>query len=99
MSQPRLLPLRSGSCQIYNSEIWESGMTGILKTILLGLALAGVPAGYVFYSAILSPNDWVFGGSSPSDWRDSGLHGAHGAPGPVMGAGLPVLLVAGGVWL
>jgi hypothetical protein len=73
----------------------------VLKLFLL-LAAVGIPAtvGTVLYSGLISPENWVFlGGSpfSPSDYRDGGLHGA---PGPMMGAGLPVLAVGYGVyWL
>jgi uncharacterized protein (TIGR04145 family) len=73
-------------------------MSSLLKVILLSLTLVGVPAGYVFYSAVVSPNDWVYEGHG--NWADAGTHGSYrGAPGPLMGAGLPLLVAAGGVWL
>jgi len=73
-------------------------MSSLLKAILLSLTLIGVPAGYVFYSAVVSPNDWVYQGAG--NWTDGGVHGGYrGAPGPLMGAGLPLIVVAGGVWL
>jgi LPXTG-motif cell wall-anchored protein len=71
-------------------------MSGLLKAILFTLALSGVPTGYVFYSAAISPDSWIYEGQGR--WADGGP-GVHGAPGPIMGAGLPVLLVAGGMWL
>jgi hypothetical protein len=67
-----------------------------LKTVLLLLALTGVATtGYVYYNGGLSPNDWVFQGGTPSNWKDGGIHGA---PGPLVGAGLPIALVAYGVY-
>jgi hypothetical protein len=60
-------------------------MSWLLKATLIGIALLGAPIGYVFYQA--------HEGSSASNWRDGGYHGA---PGPLVGAGLPVLLIAGG---
>jgi len=71
-------------------------MSTVLKAVLLSLALAGVPTGYVFYSAFLSPDNWVYQGQGR--WADGGPHYS-GAPGPIMGAGLPLLIAAGGVWL
>jgi hypothetical protein len=67
-----------------------------LKTVLLLLALTGVATtGYVYYNGGLSPHDWVFQGGTPSNWKDGGIHGA---PGPLVGAGLPIALVAYGVY-
>ena len=72
-------------------------MSLLLKSALVATALLGVPVGYVFYVAVLSPDNWVYQGGSPSNWRDGGYHGA---PGPVLGAGLPFLAVGYGVyWL
>ena len=72
-------------------------MSALLKTILIALALAGAPIGYVAYISFLSPDNWVYRGGSPSNWSDAGYHGA---PGPVVGASLPVLAVGAGVyWL
>ena len=72
-------------------------MSLLLKAALVATALLGVPAGYVFYVTVLSPDNWVYQGGSPSNWRDGGYHGA---PGPVLGAGLPFLAVGYGVyWL
>ena len=62
-----------------------------LKSVLGGLAVLGIAtAGYV-----------VHGDGSPTNWTDSGVHGApggsiRGAPGPVAGAGLPLALIAVG---
>jgi hypothetical protein len=61
-----------------------------LKGLLGGLAVLGIATtGYVSY-----------GGGSPTNWTDGGVHGApggvYGAPGPVAGAGLPLALIAVG---
>jgi hypothetical protein len=72
-------------------------MSPILKFVLVALALTGAPAGYVFYSAVLSPDNWVYEGGKASNWKDTGYHAA---PGPIAGAGLPGLAVGFGVyWL
>ncbi|WP_143198905.1 hypothetical protein [Bradyrhizobium sp. NAS80.1] len=73
-------------------------MFSILRTVLFLLAASGaVTTGYVFYNAALSPDNWVYQGGSPTNWSDGGVHGA---PGPIVGAGLPVIAVAYGVyWL
>ena len=69
-------------------------MSFALKIALAALAFV-VPAGYVFYSGALSSDNWVYQGSG--NWTSGGYHGA---PGPVLGAGLPVLAVGYGVyWL
>jgi hypothetical protein len=57
----------------------------------------GAPVGYVFYQAQLSPDNWVYQGGSVTNWKDGGVHGA---PGPIAGAGLPILAVGyGAYWL
>jgi hypothetical protein len=67
-----------------------------LKTVLVILALTGVAtAGFVYYNGGLSPNNWVFNGGSPSNWSNGGVHGA---PGPLAGAGIPVMAIAYGVY-
>jgi MYXO-CTERM domain-containing protein len=72
-------------------------MSAVLKSVLVALAVAGAPIGYVAYVSFLSPDDWVYGGGSPSNWTDAGYHAA---PGPTAGAGLPVLAVGAGIyWL
>jgi hypothetical protein len=76
-------------------------MSALLKGILIATALLGAPAGYVFYNAVISPDNWVYQGGSPANWKDAGYHGA---PGPIagagLGAGLPFLAVGYGVyWL
>jgi hypothetical protein len=73
-------------------------MSWLLKTVLSALVFFGVATtGYVFYLASLSPNDWIYQGGNSTNWRDGGVHGA---PGPIAGAGLPVLAVGFGVyWL
>jgi hypothetical protein len=69
----------------------------LLKSVLILTVLAGATAGYVFYESAFSPNDWIYLGGAATNWSDGGVHGA---PGPVVGAGLPVLVVGFGVyWL
>ncbi len=72
-------------------------LTAILKTVLFFLALVGVATtGYVYYNGGLSPDIWIFQGGFPGNWKNGGIHGA---PGPLVGGvGLPVLLVAYGVY-
>jgi hypothetical protein len=64
-------------------------MFSVLKILLVLFAVSGVgTAGHVFYNA----------SSSPSTNGTSG--GVHGAPGPIVGAGLPLIAVGYGVyWL
>ena len=72
-------------------------MSAVLKAALIVVALTGVPVGYVFYNFLLSSHDWVYQGSSPTNWSDGGVHGA---PGPIAGAGLPVIAIGyGAYWL
>jgi hypothetical protein len=71
-------------------------MSIALKIVLVAIALIGVPAGYVFYQAALSPDNWIYEGASPGNWKDGG---AHGAPGPIAGAGIPVIAIGYGVFL
>ena len=71
-------------------------MSLALKFVLVALGLV-VPAGFVFYQVALSPNNWVYQGGNASNWKDGGYNGA---PGPIVGAGLPVLAIGYGVyWL
>ena len=73
-----------------------------LIVALFVTALFGAPVGYVFYQAKLSPDNWTYNGGSPLNWKDSGPHGGstHGVPGPLVGAGLPVIAVGyGAYWL
>lgn len=71
-------------------------MFGTLKVFLFVLAATGIAtAGYVFYSASLSPFEWVYHGGPPTNWQG----GVHGAPGPIVGAGLPVAIAYGVYWL
>jgi hypothetical protein len=52
---------------------------------------------HVIYQVALSPNNWVYQGGNASNWKDGGYHAA---PGPIAGAGLPVLAIGYGVyWL
>jgi hypothetical protein len=68
----------------------------LLKVILFVLALSGAATtGFVFYNGALSPDNWIFEGGSPINWKDGGLHGA---PGPIAGAGLPAVAIAYGVY-
>jgi hypothetical protein len=74
----------------------------MLKTILILLSLTGVATtSYVYYNATYSPDNWIFQGGSADNWTDGGIHnastggGIHGAPGPLVGGGLPVLVVYG----
>jgi len=70
-------------------------MSTVLKSVLVAIALLGAPVGYVFYQAQLSPENWVYQGGSASNWKDAGKHGA---PGPIAGAGLPLILVGAGIY-
>ena len=70
----------------------------LLKIVLAALVLSGTAtAGYVFYDGALSRDNWVYEGGRATNWQNGGVHGA---PGPIAGAGLPVLAVGYGVyWL
>jgi hypothetical protein len=71
-------------------------MSLILKAVLVSLVLTGVATtGYVFYEAALSPDNWIYQGGNPTNWKDGGVHSV---PGPVAGAGLPVLAVGYGIY-
>jgi hypothetical protein len=71
-------------------------MSLALKVALIAIGLVA-PVGFIFYQAALSPNNWIFQGGRASNWKDGGYHGA---PGPIAGAGLPVLAIGYGVyWL
>jgi len=66
------------------------------------LALVGVPVavGTVLYNSNVSPDNWVYKGGSPFSTSDYKNGGVHGAPGPIAGAGLPVLAIGyGAYWL
>jgi len=67
---------------------------------LVVTALFGAPVGYVFYQAKLSPDNWVYQGGNALNWKDSGPHGGtvHGVPGPIVGAGLPIIAVGYGAY-
>jgi hypothetical protein len=67
-------------------------MNPFLALVLAFVAL-GVPVGYVAYEAGLSPDNWIYKGNG--QWTDGGYHGA---PGPIAGAGLPVLAIGFGVY-
>jgi hypothetical protein len=67
-----------------------------LKLVLFVLALSGAATtGYVYYNGGLSPDNWIFQGGSAHNWTNGGVHGA---PGPMIGAGLPMLVVAYGAY-
>jgi len=62
---------------------------------LAALVFAGVTVGAVVYNAAISPDNFMYQGGGK--WADLGHHAA---PGPVIGAGLPVLLMmGGGYWI
>jgi hypothetical protein len=70
-------------------------MSLALKLVLAFLAAIPVAAGFVYYNSNLSSDNWTYQGQG--HWKDSGYHGA---PGPIVGAGLPVaLIVGGGYWV
>jgi hypothetical protein len=72
-----------------------------LKLVVL-LVLVGVPvtAGTVLYSGIVSPDNWIYQGGSLGNTNNYKDGGVHGAPGPIAGAGLPVLAIGyGAYWL
>jgi hypothetical protein len=72
-------------------------MTIKLLLALVLTASLGAPVGYVFYRAGLSPDNWVYQGGNPTNWKDGGVHGV---PGPLAGVGLPFLAVGYGTyWL
>ena len=73
-------------------------MSWLLKAVLVGLVLFGAATtGYVYYNGALSPDNWVYEGGKATNWQNGGVHGA---PGPIAGAGLPVLAIGYGVyWL
>ena len=73
-----------------------------LAQLIVLLAVVGVPvtAGTVLYSGIVSPDNWVYQGGSVLNTQHYKDGGVHGAPGPIAGAGLPVLAVGyGAYWL
>ena len=72
-------------------------MTVKLLLALVVTAALGAPVGYVFYQGSLSPDNWIYQGGSSSNWKDGGLHGV---PGPIAGAGLPIIGIGyGAYWL
>jgi hypothetical protein len=72
-------------------------MSPLLKILLAIIGLVGVPAGYVVYDAVRSPDNWAHEGRKPSNRTDAGYHAA---PAPIAGAGLPALgIVAGLFWV
>jgi hypothetical protein len=72
-------------------------MSPYLAAVLAIIALVCPPVGYVFYESVLSQDNWIYRGNG--QWQDGGMQGGtHGAPGPVAGAGLPGLLIVGGIY-
>jgi hypothetical protein len=73
-------------------------MSLLLKIILAALVVSGTAtAGYIYYNSALSPDNWVYQGGGPTNWKDGGVHGV---PGPLVGAGLPVIAIGyGAYWL
>lgn len=72
-------------------------MTVNLLLALVVTAALGAPVGYVFYQGSRSPDNWIYQGGSSSNWKDGGLHGV---PGPIAGAGLPIIGIGyGAYWL
>jgi hypothetical protein len=70
-------------------------MTYMIKLWLTFLlALGGVTVGTLAYDSAISPDFWMYVGNG--QWADVG---PHPAPGPVIGAGLPALLLIGGGWV
>ncbi len=67
----------------------KQSMFSILKILLVLFAASGVAtAGHVLYNASSSPS---------TNWKGGGVHGA---PGPIVGAGLPLIAAGYGVyWL
>jgi hypothetical protein len=80
----------------------------IHKLLLFLIGATSIPVGYVFYSSAFSSHDWVYQGHG--QWADAGVHatqgggtqggdgGRYGAPGPLAGAGLPLVVLAGGAY-
>jgi hypothetical protein len=70
-----------------------------LRLIML-LSLVGVPvtAGTVLYSGIVSPDNWVYQGGSVGNTNNYKDGGIHGAPGPIAGAGLPLVAIGYGAY-
>ncbi len=61
--------------------------------LALLVAIGGVSVGTIAFNAAISPDNWMYQGGGA--WTDIG---PHAAPGPVIGAGLPVLLLIAGGW-
>jgi hypothetical protein len=64
----------------------------VLKSLLILVALTGVPAGYVFFRRLFHLLDLCKGRSS-SNWKGGGIRGA---PSPIAGAGLPIIAISYG---
>jgi hypothetical protein len=63
--------------------------------LALLVAIGGISVGTVAYNAAISPDNWMYQGQGR--WTDIG---PHAAPGPVVGGGLPALLLIGsGYWI
>jgi hypothetical protein len=76
------------------AHLRETNMSAALKAVLIIVAIAGAPIGYIFYEVALSPDQWIYQGGNPANWQ---VYRA--APGPMAGVGLPFLvIVAGGTY-
>jgi LPXTG-motif cell wall-anchored protein len=65
-------------------------MSALLKIVLVALALTGVPA--------LAQNNQGQNNDNQGQNNNNQGRGFRGAPGPLVGAGLPVLLIGGGIY-
>src|ERR1700738_1661350 len=85
--------IRDTRMRVKESHAWSLYMSLTLKIVLIAVALTGIPVGYTFYQAHLSPDNWVYEGSRLDNWK------IHGTPGPIIGAGLPVIAIGYGAFL
>jgi hypothetical protein len=82
------------SVRVQHKQEGESNVSLALKIALAIVALTA-SVGTVYYNGALSTENWIYQGGG--SWKDGGYHGA---PGPIVGASLPVLAVGFGVyWL
>jgi hypothetical protein len=100
MTSQRSVYCGAGESERRAPASWFGGseMSLLLKAVLVVLAVSGTAsAGYVYYNSALSPNNWVYQGGKATNWKDGGVHDA---PGPIAGAGHPVLGIGfGAYWL
>jgi LPXTG-motif cell wall-anchored protein len=84
-------------CEYFLHTTW---MGGIMKNLFIPLALLlalSVPALAQDNQGQDNNNQGQDNNNQGQDNNDQG-GGGHGAPGPLMGAGLPVLLIGGGIY-